>query len=188
MDSEQKIEERKKWNAPFLRAFNYLLDVLMLRKGELCALIGIEPGLISRYNNGTKKVSVDTMNALIRASKGELNINYMTGKSEYMLLENVPDDEIINMHNPDHEVIEKRKSEKARKSSTNNSELLAAKEETINTLKERISDLQHTISDKDEIIFQLRKEISELYRKLNAGVGINYTFPIGVAEEKKARK
>ena len=39
MDSEQKIEERKKWNAPFLRAFNYLLDVLMLRKGELCALI-----------------------------------------------------------------------------------------------------------------------------------------------------
>ena len=26
MDSEQKIEERKRWNAPFLRAFNYLLE------------------------------------------------------------------------------------------------------------------------------------------------------------------
>ena len=26
MDSEQKIEERKRWNAPFLRAFNYMLE------------------------------------------------------------------------------------------------------------------------------------------------------------------
>ena len=117
MSPEQKIEERKKWNAPFLRAFNYLLDEgYASKKGELCNKIGIEPGLISRYNNGTKKVSVDTMNALARVSGGKLNVQYMLGKSEYMMLENVPDDEIIDMHNPDREVIEKRKSKQIHQS------------------------------------------------------------------------
>jgi hypothetical protein len=47
--------------------------------------------------------------------------------------------------------------------------------------------MENNLKDKEEVIFQLRKEISELYRKLNAGVGINYTFPIGVADEKKIR-
>ena len=70
MDSEQKIEERKRWNAPFLRAFNYLLEEgclefgisqSRLTKGELCSMMGIQPGLISNYTNGTKKVSVDIM-------------------------------------------------------------------------------------------------------------------------------
>lgn len=112
MDSEQKIEERKRWNEPFLRAFNYLLDESYAStKGELCKMVGIEPGLISRYNNGTKKVSIDTMNALARVSEGRLNVNYMLGKSDYMLIANVPDDEILNSNNPDREVIEKRKQE-----------------------------------------------------------------------------
>ena len=52
MDSEQKIEERKRWNAPFLRAFNYLLEEgclefgisqSRLTKGELCSMMGIQP-------------------------------------------------------------------------------------------------------------------------------------------------
>ena len=109
MDSEQKIEERKKWNAPFLRAFNYLLDEGYARnKGDLCSKIGIQPGLISNYTNGTKKVSPDTMNALARVSGGKLNVTYMLGKSEYMLLENVPDEEFIEGNNPDREVMAKR--------------------------------------------------------------------------------
>ena len=104
MDSEQKIEERKRWNAPFLRAFNYLLEEgclefgisqSSLTKGELCSMMGIQAGLISKYTNGTKKVSIDTMNALARVSGGKLNVKYMLGKSEYMLLENAPDEEFI---------------------------------------------------------------------------------------------
>jgi plasmid maintenance system antidote protein VapI len=50
-----------------------------------------------------------------------------------------------------------------------------------------IQSMENNLKDKEEVIFQLRKEISELYRKINAGVGINYTFPIGVADEKKIR-
>ena len=81
MDSEQKIEERKKWNAPFLRAFNYLLEEgclkfgisqVRLTKAELCSMIGIQPGLISNYNNGMKKVSLATIESLARVSKSKL--------------------------------------------------------------------------------------------------------------------
>ena len=91
MDSEQKIEERKRWNEPFLRAFNYLLDEnYASTKGELCKMVGIEPGLISRYNNGTKKVSVDTMNALRNRlhprAKAKYQFHFMLKKLHYFLI------------------------------------------------------------------------------------------------------
>ena len=147
MDSEQKIEERKKWNAPFLRAFNYLLDEGYARnKGDLCSKIGIQPGLISNYTNGTKKVSPDTMNALARVSGGKLNVTYMLGKSEYMLLENVPDEEFIEGNNPDREVMAKRKAEPLQPDfSSYINALLAKSDETIASLKRELA-------AKDEII------------------------------------
>ena len=59
MDSKQKIEERKKWNAPFLKAFNYLLEEgclefgisqSSLTKGELCSMMGIQAGLKESFH------------------------------------------------------------------------------------------------------------------------------------------
>jgi transcriptional regulator with XRE-family HTH domain len=213
MDSEQKIEERKRWNEPFLRAFNYLLDESYAStKGELCKMVGIEPGLISRYNNGTKKVSIDTMNALARVSKGRLNVNYMLGKSDYMLIANVPDDEILNSNNPDREVIEKRKQEEqGRKASSidESSQMnasIAAYVQLTNRLTDdlkkkeiemeerlaekdaRIAELKDTIAAKEEIIKVREARIIELERKLAAvttGDLSRYPFTIGVAEDNK---
>ena len=155
MDSEQKIEERKRWNAPFLRAFNYLLEEgclefgisqSSLTKGELCSMMGIQAGLISKYTNGTKKVSIDTMNALARVSGGKLNVKYMLGKSEYMLLENAPDEEFIESNNPDREVMAKRKAEPLLPDfSSYINALLAKSDETIASLKRELA-------AKDEII------------------------------------
>ena len=62
---------------------------------------------------------------------------------------------------------------------------LAAKDETIETLKARISDLQQTIADKIEIIKARDSSILELERRiaqLNADDFSNYHFPIGAAE------
>jgi transcriptional regulator with XRE-family HTH domain len=213
MDSEQKIEERKRWNEPFLRAFNYLLDESYAStKGELCKMVGIEPGLISRYNNGTKKVSIDTMNALARVSEGRLNVNYMLGKSDYMLIANVPDDEILNSNNPDREVIEKRKQEEqGRKASSidESSQMnasIAAYVQLTNRLSDdlkkkeiemeerlaekdvRIAELKDTIAAKKEIIKVREARIIELERKLAAvttGDLSRYPFTIGVAEDNK---
>ncbi len=213
MDSEQKIEERKRWNKPFLRAFNYLLDEnYASTKGELCKMVGIEPGLISRYNNGTKKVSVDTMNALARVSEGRLNVNYMLGKSDYMLIANVPDDEILNSNNPDREVIEKRKQEEHERKASSIDESsqmnasIAAYVQLTNRLSDdlkkkeiemeerlaeknvRIAELKDTIAAKEKIIKDRDAQIIELERKLAAattGDLSRYPFTMGVAEDNK---
>jgi len=207
MDSEQKIEERKKWNAPFLRAFNYLLEEGYAgTKGELCSMIGIQPGLISNYTKGTKKVSLDTMNALARVSKGELNVNYMLGKSEYMLVANVPDDELLEYHNPDRKVIEKRKAQAAQQpqqhidqSSLVNA-ILAAKDQLIEELKEKYEKLEQEMAkmerEKDARIADITKlaeerlhRIAELRRVIDAaGSDINsYPFPIGAADRNRQK-
>lgn len=207
MDSEQKLEERKRWNAPFLRAFNYLLEEgylefgiskSRLTKGELCSMMGIQPGLISNYTNGTKKVSVDTMNALARVSGGKLNVNYMLGKSEYMLLENVPDDEILKLNNPDREVMEKRKAEPLQPDfSSYINALLAKSDETIASLKRELAAKDDIIQAKDDRIADLTKlaeermhRIAELRRIIDAH-NINmadYPFQVGVAENGSNRK
>ena len=212
MDSEQKIEERKRWNEPFLRAFNYLLDEnYASTKGELCKMVGIEPGLISRYSNGIKKVSVDTMNALARVSGGRLNVNYMLGKSKYMLIENVPDDEILNANNPDRKVIEEQNKTAGNNFSTLDpssviNSLIANHTRQINDYEERIkakeiemaerldeksatiAALQHTIADKEEIIKARDARIATLERQLAAattGDLSRYPFTMGAAEDEK---
>ena len=191
MDSEQKIEERKKWNAPFLRAFNYLLDEGYAKnKGDLCSKIGIQPGLISNYNNGTKKVSPDTMDALVRVSEGKLNVKYMLGKSEYMLLENVPDEEFIEGNNPDREVMAKRKAEPLQPDfSSYINALLAKSDETIASLKRELAAKDEIIQTKEDRIADLEKlaeerlhRIAELRRIIDANNMMDYPFPVGTAE------
>ena len=62
---------------------------------------------------------------------------------------------------------------------------LAAKDETIETLKARIVDLQQTIADKIELIRACDARILELERRiaqLNADDLSKYHFPIGAAE------
>ena len=69
--------------------------------------------------------------------------------------------------------------------------LIAAKDETIDSLKSRIADLQRTIADKEEIIKSREARIIELERKLAAETTSDlsrYPFTIGAAEDKKQRK
>jgi len=197
MDSKQKIEERKKWNAPFLRAFNYLLDEGYAEtKGELCSKMGIQPGLISNYNNGTKKVSLDTMNALARVSGGKLNVKYMLGKSEYMLLANVPDEECLECNNPDREVMERRKSEPLHPDfSSYINALLAKSDETIASLKRELAAKDEIIAEKNARISDLTNlaeerlhRIAELRRVIDASNLSEFPFPIGSAEDGQQRK
>jgi transcriptional regulator with XRE-family HTH domain len=68
---------------------------------------------------------------------------------------------------------------------------LAAKDETIETLKARIVDLQHTIDDKVDIIKARESRIVDLERQLAAattGDITRYPFKVGVAEELEQTK
>jgi hypothetical protein len=68
---------------------------------------------------------------------------------------------------------------------------LAAKDETIETLKARIVDLQQTIADKVDIIKAREARIVDLERQLAAvttGDITRYPFNIGVAEELEQSK
>ena len=65
---------------------------------------------------------------------------------------------------------------------------LAAKDETIETLKARIVDLQRTIADKEEIIKARDERIIALERQLAASATSDlsrYPFAIGAAEDNK---
>jgi transcriptional regulator with XRE-family HTH domain len=68
---------------------------------------------------------------------------------------------------------------------------LAAKDETIETLKARIADLQRTIADKEDMIKSRDARIISLERQLAAattGDLSRYPFTIGAAEDKKQPK
>lgn len=170
--------------------FAFVLDWLVKNKGVdgqkgLSQITGISQNTVSRIMTGKVEPSDDTLRKLNDAFGGIFNMNYLRGISTVMFIE----DEMYYVQHPDEHPLYEKKEPAAQipdMSSVFNA-ALAAKDETITTLKERISDLQHTISDKDEIISQLRKEISELYKKLDTGVNMNYHFPIGVADEKKIR-
>ena len=65
---------------------------------------------------------------------------------------------------------------------------LAAKDETIATLNDRIADLQRTIADKEEIIKARESRIAELERQLAAAATSDlsrYPFTIGAADNPK---
>ena len=128
-----------------------------------------------------------------------------------MLIENVPDDEILNANNPDREVIEEQNKTAGNNSSTLDpssviNSLIANHTRQINDYEERIkakeiemaerlaeksatiAALQRTIADKEEIIKDRDSRIIELERKLAAattGDLSRYPFTIGAAEDNK---
>ena len=114
-------------------------------------------------------------------------MNYLMGKSQYMLLENVPDDEVVEMEmrrdNPDYDLMEARKAEKED----------AAKDELIATLKSQVADLriqlvdkQNVIEAKDQLIDSLKMQINNMMSEMQLRGISTYPFEMGVAEKYSA--
>ena len=108
MDILTKFEENKRWNARFLRAFDYLCKEKFINQAQLAKFMGTNSSLISAYRNGTKKASEDIMQRLVQAYGGRLFMPYLTGESDYMLIESMSD-EVFNeeqkkVYDPDYMV------------------------------------------------------------------------------------
>ena len=192
MDSEEKIKERKEWNKPFLRAFNTLLyeEGIDGSKGKLCSLIGIQPGLISNYSKGLKKVSLDTMNKIVRVSRGRLNIDFLIGKSEHMMIADIP--HVQSCNDVEEEVNRTNNINQQPDASSYLNALLARDDETIASLKRELIAKDDIIQEKEEHIATITKlaeerlhRINELRRIIDANnIDITkYPFTVGVSEK-----
>lgn len=206
MEKGSRIEDKKRYNAPYLKAFDYLAREMFMNQKQLAAHIKGESPYISALRSGVKRVGDDYIARLAIAFKdyfkenGHLNIDYILGKSQYMLIENIPHDELENealRRNPDYEVIRQREKEcnkpqpviptadvsvvwieNAVKAATRYADMEIA------TLKEQIE-------EKNKYIDLLEKRVEELdaANKFLSETHFEekWPFPRGVADERKKK-
>ena len=86
---------------------DYLMKEMRLNKKETAALVGGSASYLSDCRAGKKRVGEDYMNRLAMAFIEKpwelLNMNYLYGKSQYMLLDKCPDSEILENQNKEGE-------------------------------------------------------------------------------------
>ena len=204
MAKDEKIEERKAYNAPFLRVFDYLAEEKMMNQGQFAKVIESESGYISLLRHGKKKVGPDYI-ARIAAEfakhfddQQHLNPDYIEGKSPYMIIENVPDEEVLDKiargANPDYDLIKQRIQQPP--SPTHSLEtsfmlekvLSAAIEEIKASKNETIAALQDQLEEKKKYIKVLERRVAELeaMQQYSDGQDIirKHPFPIGVADKR----
>jgi hypothetical protein len=206
MEKDSRIEDKKRYNAPYLRAFDYLAKEMRVTQGKLVEMMKGNSSFISAYRSGTKRVGFDYMKRLCEVFsiyfKGErhLNMRYLEGTSQYMLVENIPDEEIHEIMqrdgDPDYDVIKQRNQKEVQPIS------YSYKDEYIETLKSQMADLRIQLNDnmkrldeKDEYIAILKRENERLLNE-NERLLIalsesqpdellrKFPFPMGSAEQR----
>ena len=157
----------------------YFLDAIRLLKAEgytqkdIVEAAGLSQNAISKIKAGQNNAGDDTINKLCNAFKLNPDFFYRGSKQFKM---------------------EEKKQPTSAPMIDNGSAInaaLAAKDETIETLKARIVDLQRTIDDKVEIIKARDAHIVDLERQLAVATTSDitrYPFKVGVAEDLEQTK
>ena len=157
-------------NGYFLEAIRRLKAQGYTQK-EIVEAAGLSPNTISKIKTGQNNAGDETINKLCNAFK--LNPDFFYRGSKQFKME------------------EKDQQPASAPTIDNGSAInaaLSAKDETIETLKARIVDLQQTIADKVEIIKAREARIIDLERQLAVATTSDITrfpFNVGVAEEIK---
>ena len=158
----------------------YFLEAIRLLKAEgytqkdIVKAAGLSQNTITKIKTGQNNAGDDTINKLCNAFK--LNPDFFYRGSKKFKMEE-KDQQLASAPTIDN-------------GSAINA-ALAAKDETIETLKARIVDLQQTIADKVDIIKAREARIVDLERQLAAattGDITRYPFKVGVAEELEQTK
>ena len=152
-------------NGYFLEAIRRLKAKGYTQK-DIVEAAGLSQNAISKIKTGMNNAGDDTINKLCTA----FNLNpdfFYRGSQQFTLEEKTHQSPMID-------------NGSAIKAA------LAAKDETIETLKARIVELKNTIADKDTIIKDREARIVALERKLSAYATSdldNYPFSVGVADD-----
>lgn len=143
---------------------------------DLAALVGVSEDTITRIMRDQTEVTDDFLCKFNEAFDNVFNYQWLRGEdNEPMLAAEL----YRNNPHPSAPIIDSGSAINA---------ALAAKDETIETLKARITDLQRTIADKEEIIKTRDARIIALERQLAAAATSDlshYPFAIGAAEDNK---
>lgn len=199
MDKDKKAEERKRLNAPFLKAFDWLTKHEALNQKQMAERLDTNSSLISAYRSGLKLASEFIKSRLIIYSINigkEISIDYLNGKSDYMLIENTPEDEIWRLHvsrdNPDYELME-NKNEIDKDEEVN--KIIRIYEKEMDELKlyhqRECEAYEATIASQKETILLLKEKIVDLKAELSKlkteETLQNFPFTPGVAEREKGQ-
>lgn len=206
MEEKDKFEANKKSNAPFLRALAVLMKENGYNQAQVADLLNTKSGTFSDYKNGKKRASQEMYDRLARAFDGRLNIHYLTGESEYMMLANVPDEEIaeylLREGNPDYDVLKKAKSSMQPTDipSPLDRSFIIEKEigntksymdKYIDSLEKQIKEKNDRLAEKNKYIDFLEKRVAELEaaNKFLSETHFEekWPFPRGVADERKKK-
>ena len=167
MAKEGKIEERIRLNAPFIRAFDWLRTQRHLTQDEMAKQLESNGSLISMYRNGRKLAGEDIKGRLARAFGGNLYMPFLDGLSPYMLIENVPDEEIrqnLNRDNPDFAQLLKDERTKSRiKEEKGTASIIDLYATLIKELEAMRSDLASDLRAVQELKYQLTQEREALH-------------------------
>ena len=168
----------RKRNNIFAEAFRWIkknVEGVRYQK-DLAARIGVSEDTITRIMRDQTEVTDDFLCKFNEAFDNIFNYQWLRGEdNEPMLAAELGK----NNPHPSAPTIDNGSAINA---------ALAAKDETIETLKARIVDLQRTIADKVEIIKAREARIVDLERQLAAattGDITRYPFKVGVAEERE---
>ena len=167
-------------NNIFAEAFDYLKREKGIKtQKRLAELMGVSEDTITRILKDRTEVTEDIITKLQTASGCLFNLQWLRGEDDEPML--AADISNKNMHQSA-SIIDPGSAVNA---------ALAAKDETIETLKARIVELKSTIADKEDMIKARDARIVDLEQKL-AKIQIsdldNYPFSIGAAEERQKRK
>lgn len=173
--------QRKVKNDHFIKAFEYVAKMKELNQTQLAEAIESKAAYISKFRNYIRPVPEETIDALIKISgtieDGTIYKPYLLGFSDYMLVRNVPDEEIIEVsrrnNNPDYDIMQR---EKETPQPIDHSSLVNA---TIAAKNETIASLREQIQTKDELIESLRQQVAMLQQQRGLE---NYPFKMGTAE------
>ena len=182
MESNEKLEERKRNNAPFLTAFEHVRKLLSLTKGEMCKQLNVKASRLSEWDKGEKAVPETVKCALVDLSAhrniGQINMDYLDGYTDIMLLANIPDDELAEIKmrrsNPDYEQLKARRESKWKEveemmnvpsgqptpSSVFNANL-AQQAESVEAFRIALEAKDETIKEKNERIIELKDAIKQ---------------------------
>ena len=160
MDVLTKQDEIKRANARFLRAFEYLRKSKGLTQAQFSKILGTNSSLISLYKSGNKRVGDDIIDRLLMASKGKIYRRYITGQSDYMLTENVSDEQLLEderrENNPDYSIMHQQKENSKAAEPAQEYQAIPKWADSIIQL---VTDQVKTIEDLRREIYTLREEL-----------------------------
>ena len=180
-------------NNIFAAAFDYLKRNTDIKtQKDLALRMGVTENTITRILKDRTEVTEDIITKLQTASGCIFNLQWLRGEDAFNMLAIDAAEAKIEKEKKTNESNITDTALAAYKQLTDSltAQLRSKEAEMYDRLGDKdkmIKNLEAQLKDKEEIIFQLRKEISELHKKLDTGVNMNYHFPIGVADEKKIR-